>query len=251
MAVSVSDYWWHICAVPCPVPHARSTDETWKGAIGPKGADWCYKFRSRTGVPTTGETISGKPKPCDGWRHRPCAEAKAHRKLAQLSHAIADIDEVWVAFAEHHDELMPRLRQRRQAAYSTGGFWVQRIDGLMVLVFDRELPGTEAPARGHMKTPEQVLFIVSQVGLRLPGVAKTGFLGGWNRPSPTKKQALNTGNMDLGSFTDEHFEKAFELAAAEANRQWGVEVWPARLLKGPRCRCAIEGPHRPGPLLRR
>ena len=89
---AVRKYYHHDCSSWCEGLDVTSRDEEWESLITPPTAEGCYKFRVRRGVYLTGEVISGYPKPCDGWKHRSCAEKKAHRLLVRLSEAVADYE---------------------------------------------------------------------------------------------------------------------------------------------------------------
>lgn len=86
------------------------------------------------------------------------------------------------------------------------------------MVFADELRA-RIPPKGTWKTAEEVIHLMSQVGLRLPGVKTTEFLGGWRGECDAPADA---GGNVLGSFTDDFLEEAFERAADVAERLWKV-----------------------------
>ena len=220
------EYGRHRCGDNCGFPYALSFDAEWERRESPPTAAWCYAQRWRGASKLTGAIQSGNPKPCGGWGHRDCAEKKTHRLLTHLSRKTDNYRKVWVAVADHDEKLMNRVAQRRLAAKVGGSFWVRRENGLVVFVFDRPLrKGITSPKVTYAKTPEEMLELIANVGLRLPGVTTARFGGSWEVSKPDGyDDGGESDEVSLGFLADKTFALAFETAAAEARRKWGVEI---------------------------
>lgn len=210
------------CGPECPYPFATSLDDEWAGRDLPAAAAWCYQLRLHGGNWLTGAVTEGRARPCEGWGHRECAEAKAHRQLTHLVRQAERYDKLWVVRADYDKQLMHRMAQRRSRAGVEGYFWVRREDGAVWFVVDRPLSGRLAPEVMVARTSDEAVQMTATDGLRLPGVVAVRFGGSWSSRGGNREQSGNW--VSFGVLSDARWQQAVVTAIGEARRRWKVKI---------------------------
>lgn len=193
---------------------------------------WAWEFASASeaGCPyclallnkNTGELFRAE-KPCGGVRCHRCGPQRAEAELLRLRACLRPYEQLYVAVCPWSKALALRLRVRRKRHHGHTVAILRRKEPdaplRALIVATAGLAGTEAP-RSFYAVPRWKAVAIAAATMRLPYWWGIKWSRGWGPQRNKTKRSQRW--RSLGTYSDQHLQQAFEIAAARAHKQYDV-----------------------------